>query len=123
MTGRIYVVVPRTVDSPLPPFKLSMSCGRMAAHVGHAAGLLQDTFPNSVKVRDTDLIVLSVANSIELQEALGRIKEQGIWHVCYLDTDKAFEGELLTAIATLPLDEEQRKVFAGLRPWKCKCNE
>lgn len=122
MPGRIYVVVPKTVDSPLPPFKLSMSCGRMAAHVGHAAGLLQEFLPEA-EVAGRELIVLSVPGSPELAEVIVKLEAADIGYVRYLDEDKAFEGELLTAIATAPLDEEQRKVFAGLRPWKCKCNE
>lgn len=121
MGERIYVVVPRTVDSKLPPYKLCMTCGRMAAHVGHVVGVLARA--SGMDVADLDLIVLSVGSSLDLENLCIRLEGEEISYVEYRDTDKAFEGELLTAVATWPIEREESGPLKKLRPWCCKCNE
>jgi len=119
---RIYIVIPRTVDSEKPPFKLCMSCGRMAAHAAHAAAMVQDKRPD-INVSDLDLIVLSVGSSRDLLILRDALKCEGVQSEEYKDVDKAFEGELLTAICTWPIEAKSSKALNALRPWKCACNE
>src|SRR5712691_4781974 len=116
MSGRIYVMIPRTLDAS--DKKLCMSCGRMAAHAAHAAGKLQQAYGNIFKVEDEDLIVLSVASSAELSEATAHLRENGVPVLEYTDTDKAFDGELVTAIVTPPLDKKAASLLHRYSPWK-----
>lgn len=115
---RIYIVIPKTVELPHVPFKLSMSCGRMAIHVLHTGGLLKESFPEADLGQEA--IALSVPGSDYLELLIA--EAGGLRHVLYKDPDKPFEGTV-SALAVLTSTEEERKVFAGLRPWKCKCNE
>lgn len=115
---RIYVIVPRTVDSDASDYKLCMTCGRMAAHVGHVSGILAS---DGVNVANEDLIVLSVASSKDLKETATKLKTANIRYVEYWDEDKAFDGKLLTAIATYPVQPPVEDLKA-LKPWRCKCN-
>lgn len=121
MDERVYIVIPRTVDSKLPPHKLSMTCGRMAAHAAHVAAVL--TRASGVDVADKDLIVLSVKNSYELETVRQNLEREEVSLVEYRDTDKAFEGELLTAVATWPIEKNSSATLKQLRPWCCACNQ
>ena len=121
MSERVYIVIPRTVDSKLPPYKMSMTCGRMAAHAAHVAAVL--TRASGVDVADKDLIVLSVANSADLLATCACLEVENISFVAYRDVDKAFQGELLTAIATWPIERNSSAALKKLRPWCCACNQ
>jgi hypothetical protein len=120
LSKRIYIVIPRTIDSPDPPFKVCMSCGRMAAHASHAAGMLGR---KGVPVDDLDLIVLSVGSSEELNSVIEKLKESSVDFVEYRDDDHSFFGTLLTAIALFPIEKGSCQVLNLLKPWRCKCNE
>lgn len=121
MDERVYIVIPRTVDSKLPPYKLSMTCGRMAAHAAHVAAVL--THASGVDVADKDLIVLSVANSEDLLAVCACLEVENVSFVTYRDVDKAFEGELLTAVASWPIERNSSATLKKLRPWCCACNQ
>ena len=118
---RIYVLVPRTVDSTKPPHKFTMTCGRMAAHVAHVVGILARAA--TVDVAEENIIVLSVASSRELSERCEALSAAGILWVDYFDVDHSFEGALLTAIATHPVMRENADALKDLKPWRCACNE
>src|SRR5712692_1054055 len=102
---RIYIVIPRNLDSTKPPFKFNMTCGRMAAHAAHAAAILARS--SGIDVGDKDIIILSVGNSQDLENLCFDLNRNRIKFVEYRDVDKGFEGELLTAIATWPIAKDQ----------------
>jgi hypothetical protein len=117
---RAYVIVPTTVDSPNPPYKLNMTCGRAIGHGFHAGGLLQK---NGYDAVENEAIALKVPNSLELERIKLLLAGAGIKFFDYIDVDKAFEGKLLTAVVTEPLNEEQAKILKPYKAWRCKCNE
>lgn len=119
-TRRIYVVVPRTVDSSKPPFKFTMTCGRMAAHACHVSSLIGAT---GERVADLDVIVLQVASSAALVQVQKSLADSSIAFAEYFDEDHAFTGPLLTAIATYPIEKANAGVLSTLKPWRCACNE
>lgn len=121
LNDRIYIVVPRTVDSKRPPYKVAMTCGRMAGHVGHVSGELQRA--SGVDVAAEYLIVLSVANSQELDGLCRALEKENVSFVEYRDPDEPFYGELLSAIATWPVQKYSSPSIIDLLPWRCKCNE
>lgn len=120
MSQRIYIVVLRNLD--LPDRKLCMTSGRIASHAVHAAAKLQRALPE-VDVQDQDIIILSVAGSKELEQLCCDLNRDRISFVEYRDVDRVFEGERLTAIAIHPIEKNQSKELAKLRPWRCACNE
>jgi hypothetical protein len=118
---KVYIIIPRTVDSDKPPFKLNMTCGRMAAHAAHAAGLLTEV--EGISIATETVIVLQVASSAEMEEIRLNLHKWNVAYLRYTDTDKAFDGELDTALITYPLTRSQAAPLKQLRPWKCACNE
>ena len=116
---RIYVIIPRNLD--VDGKKFTMTCGRMAAHAAHVSGILARA--SGENIADIDLIVLSCANSGELFQVKDFCISFSVLFVEYLDTDKCFDGEVLTAIATYPLSRDMAQNFKLLRPWKCECND
>ena len=124
MSERVYIIVPRTVDSDKPPYKFTMTCGRMGAHTAHAAAKLQKSaWGEHREFENEDIIVLSCASSAELLEAEEALFAQNIAYFEYTDEDHSFEGSLITAIVTAPMEKNSVPFLAKLRPWKCKCNE
>lgn len=121
MSTRVYVVVLRNLD--LPNRKLCMTSGRIASHAVHVVAKLQRAQPD-VDVSDQDIIILSVADNEELAQLRSDLLVvERVNFVEYRDTDRAFEGEHLTAIATYPIERDSSPSLKALRPWRCKCNE
>jgi hypothetical protein len=116
---RVYIVVLRNLD--LMDRKLCMTSGRIASHAVHAGAVL--TRASGLDIANEDIIILSVANNMELAKLCASLQCEGISFVEYRDTDRTFEGEHLTAIATYPIEKNSSFALKHLRPWKCACND
>ena len=115
---RIYAVVPRTLYDRRGN-NITMSCGRMAAQVAHLAGRLGN---RSIDVAGIDTIVLQVPNTNDMEKVLGALFQSSIDHEEYLDTNKAYDGELLTAVMLYPIERGSCAALRELKPWVCACN-
>jgi hypothetical protein len=118
ISPRLYTIVPRTLYDKYGN-NITMTCGRMAAQVAHLAGLLGK---KGVDVAGTDLIILQVSNSSQLEYVESALVDSSVDFEQYLDTNKAYEGELLTALALYPIERGSCEVLRELKPWVCACN-
>jgi hypothetical protein len=119
---RIYVIVAKNIDLPGQP-NFCMSSGRIAAHVAHAVLKMEEFYSGGEELWDCEIIILSVPNSSQFQQVQDILTRKSIPFASYLDTDRLWEGEQLTAICTFPITKEQGNVLGHLRPWKCACND
>lgn len=118
ISPRLYTIVPRTLFDK-GGNNITMTCGRMAAQVAHLAGLLGK---NGVDVAGTDMIILQISTSVELMCLESKLTESSVDYERYLDTNKAYEGELLTALALYPIERGSFAALRELKPWVCACN-
>lgn len=123
---KIYVIVPKNVDSDKPPYKIAMTCGKMAAQVGHAIHLLtvQMIQDGNGALLEDDFIVLQVKDTAEMHEEREKLIHANIFHIEYRDISNVFEGEVLTALALrLPQWKAEESLLSHLKTWRCACNE
>lgn len=135
-----------------PPQKVTVTCGAQGGYTGHATaflqrelfreimtgpggedGLFQRTYPKGATletifkdVLDVSfqfILTLMVAGSRELDDAMFWLSQNNIRYWKYMDEDKKFPGQqVLAAIITAPLDDEQSKLLKAYKPWRCACN-
>ena len=119
---RIYVIVAKNIDLPGQP-NFCMTSGRIAAHVAHAVLKMEECYSGGEALWDCEIIILCVPNSSEFPHVIDILNRKQIPFATYLDTDRLWEGEQLTAICTFPITKEHGNVLGHLRPWKCACND
>lgn len=119
--GRVYVVVLRTADLPNGQ-KICMTSGNIAVQLGHAIAKL--TEGSNWHVSESDIALLSVASSKDLEQLALDLTNEGTAYVKYLDEGKLYgEGvKVFTALATHPIQKNASAALKVLRPWNCACN-
>ena len=119
----IYVIIPRTVDSSKPPYKVCITCGRAAAYAFHIAARVQRILPDE-DISMLTTVVLAVPSSKDLEEIIVGLDAEDITTISYGDESSTFEGELTVCSATLPVTKSQVAPILGkLQSWGCACRE
>jgi len=118
ISPRLYAIVPRTLYDKKGN-NITMTCGRMAAQVAHIMGKIAKA---GIDTPSIDLIILQVSNSKELEKVKSELVISSVDHEEYLDTNKAYEGELLTTLALYPIERGSCAALRELKPWVCACN-
>lgn len=81
-----------------------------ASHAAYEAGKFGN-LENEIK----SLVLCEVANERELLKAQAKLKRRGIDLVLFLEPDI---GNQATALATLPLNDNQRKLMSKFKLWR-----
>lgn len=118
---RLYIIVPEVLEIPGQNRGITMSCGRLmaqAVHVGSKLKLLEKLDPDLA----TTTVVLKVANSLDLEPILDKIKKAGIPWATFLDDNPEVYGipdSLLTSVACLCSKKKGKSLFYGIDSWSC----